>query len=63
MDMTSDQRLSTIIATASEILITRVSQELRRRGHADLVAQFTIDATSGDYDHLLATCVRYINIE
>ena len=29
----------------------------------DEVARFVDEATSGDYDHLLATCMRWFNIE
>jgi hypothetical protein len=29
----------------------RVQSAMRRAGHADLVTEFTDEATSGDYDH------------
>ncbi len=44
-------------------IIGRVRKALRQAGHTDLVAQFTADATSGDYDHLLVTCMKYVNVE
>ena len=39
-----------------------------RRGilHSDrpaLADEFIMEATSGDYDHLLATCMRYVTVE
>jgi hypothetical protein len=43
-------------------LMGKVRQALRRGGHDDLVAEFTKEATSGDYDHLLATCCDYVHV-
>ena len=40
-------------------ILGRVRQALRRGGRGDLVEPFTKEATSGDYTHLLATCLRY----
>lgn len=37
---------------------------LRRAGHGPAVLQeFTDEATSGDYDHLLCTAMRWVNVE
>lgn len=44
-------------------LLGRVAQALRRAGHGDSVAEFQKEATSGDYDHLLQTCMAYVKIE
>ena len=44
-------------------IIGRVSQALRRGGHADLVDEFREEAMSGDYNHLLATCLEYVEEE
>jgi len=41
-------------------IIGHVSQVLRMHGRHDLVTPFQKEATSGDYDHLLATCQRYV---
>ena len=41
-------------------ILGRVSRALRRGGHPELVKEFTDEATSGDYNHLLATCMEYI---
>ena len=42
-------------------IIGRVSKALRRAGHTQAVEEFTTAATSGDYDHLLRTCMEYVN--
>ena len=39
-----------------------VRRAMRRAGYGDRVDEFTKDATSGDYDHLLATCLRWVNV-
>lgn len=44
-------------------IIGRVRKALRKAGYTDLVVQFTAEATSGDYDHLLVTCMKYVNVE
>lgn len=40
-------------------IMGRARQALRRNGRADLIEQFTKECTSGNYDNLLATCMRY----
>ncbi len=44
-------------------IIGRVRKALRKAGYTDLVVQFTAEATSRDYDHLLVTCMKYVNVE
>ena len=45
-------------------LIGRVRTELRRAGYdKDFLEQFTKEATSGDYFHLLNTIGKYVHIE
>ena len=44
-------------------IIGRVRKALKRAGHADLAAKFLEEATSGDYDHLLQICMKYVNVE
>lgn len=41
------------------MIMGRARQALRRNGRADLIEQFTKECTSGNYDNLLATCMRY----
>ena len=40
-------------------IMGRVIKALRRAGREDLVKPFLEEATSGNYIHLLATCLKY----
>ena len=40
-----------------------VARQMKRAGHADLVSEFTEEATSGDYDNLLLTVHKWVNVE
>lgn len=42
-------------------IMGRVSKALKRAGHKDLVDQYINEATSGDYDHLLQTTMKYVH--
>lgn len=44
-------------------IIGRVSQALKRGGHPELVKEFQKEAMSGDYDHVLSTCMDYVEVE
>jgi hypothetical protein len=45
-------------------IIGRVQRALRQAGiAAEEVAEFRAEATAGDYDHLLATCLRWVSVE
>lgn len=44
-------------------IIGKVSKELRRAGYSDLVKEFQNEAMSGDYDHLLQTAMKYVEVE
>ena len=44
-------------------IIGRVRTALRKNGRPDLIEAFSRDAMSGDYDHLLQTCLRYVIVE
>lgn len=44
-------------------IIGRVTTALRKAGQKDKVDAFMKEATSGDYDHLLATCLEYVDDE
>ena len=45
-------------------ILGAVQQELRRGGATpEEVAQFVDEATSGDYDHLLQTVMRWVEVE
>ena len=45
------------------MIMGRARLALRRNGRADLIEQFTKECTSGNYDNLLATCMRYFVCE
>jgi hypothetical protein len=44
-------------------LIGTVSRAMKRAGHGDKVEEFRTEAMSGDYDHLLQTCMRWVDVE
>ena len=44
-------------------IMGRARQALRRNGRADLIEAFTKECTSGDYNNLLATCMRYFVVD
>lgn len=45
-------------------IIGKVARALRRAGApAEDVAEFTTEATSGDYDNVLATAMRWVEVE
>jgi hypothetical protein len=43
-------------------ILGRVSKALRRAGHGDVVSEYTAEATAGDYDDLLATTMRWVEV-
>ena len=44
-------------------ILGRVRRAILRSNHPELADQFVQDATTGDYDHLLATCFIYVTVE
>jgi hypothetical protein len=42
------------------VILGRVSKMLDEAGHGDLVETFHAEATSGNYEHLLKTCKKYV---
>ena len=44
-------------------ILARVRSALRRGGRSDLVDAFTKEATSGNYTHLLATVMEYVEVD
>ena len=44
-------------------ILGKVSKALKRAGEYDAAKQFVNEATSGDYDHLLQTAMKYVNVE
>lgn len=43
-------------------VLGRVARAMRRAGHGDAVEAFMAEATSGDYDHLLATAMNWVDV-
>ena len=44
-------------------ILGAVKKALVRAGHQELANDFIKEATSGDYNHLLATAMEYVNVE
>lgn len=44
-------------------ILDKVRRAILKSNHPELIDQFMADATCGDYDHLLATCFRYVTVE
>ena len=44
-------------------ILGRVRRGILCSDHPELADKFVMEATSGDYDHLLATCMRYVTVE
>jgi hypothetical protein len=44
-------------------IMGRARRALRREGRDDLIDAFTKECTSGDYNNLLATCMRYFVVD
>ena len=45
-------------------VIGKVNRELRRAGvTADVIEEFTTEATRGDYNHLLRTAMAWVEVE
>ena len=43
-------------------ILGRVRHAIRESNHPELEDAFWHEATSGDYDHLLQTCMRYVEV-
>ena len=44
-------------------ILGAVSKALKRAGLDDIAKEYIEEATKGDYNHLLATTMDYVNIE
>lgn len=44
------------------LIIGKVSKALKRAGHSELAEEYLKEARQGDYDHLLATTMKYVEI-
>jgi hypothetical protein len=43
-------------------IIGKVKKALLRAGKVELARQFEKEAKSGDYDHVLQTCMEYVDV-
>jgi hypothetical protein len=43
-------------------ILGRIRRAILESDHPELVQAFMEEATSGDYDHLLATCFKYVTV-
>ena len=43
-------------------ILSKVSKALRKADHVDLAEEFMSEATRSDYDHLLQTCIKYVEV-
>lgn len=43
-------------------ILGTVARALRRADHGDEVESFMAEATAADYDHLLATCMKWVDV-
>jgi len=44
-------------------ILGKVKKALTREGYKELAEQYYREATEGDYNHLLATTMEYVNVE
>lgn len=44
-------------------ILGKVRRAILKSNHPDLLDEFMAEATSGDYDHLLVTCFKYVRVE
>ena len=44
-------------------ILARVRRAIRGSNHPELAEQFLQEATSGDYNNVLMTCMRYVTVE
>ena len=44
-------------------ILGRVSNALKAAGLEEEAAEFLSEAMKGDYDHLLQTCFKYVNVK
>jgi len=44
------------------LILGKVSSALKRGGYDDLAQEFRSEAMSGDYNHLLNTCMQYVEV-
>lgn len=43
-------------------IMGRVTRTMKEHGHGDLVDKYREEAMSGDYDHLIQTTMKWVNV-
>jgi hypothetical protein len=43
-------------------VLGKVRRAMREAGHGDRWDEFSREATAGDYDHLLGTCMKWMEV-
>jgi len=60
----TDLTVNLVGQDGNAFLITgKVAKALREGGYYDLANEFTKESMSGDYDHLLRTVMKYVDVE
>jgi hypothetical protein len=44
------------------VVLGTVTKAMKKAGYGDRVDEFMEEATSGDYNHMLRTCMKWINV-
>jgi len=45
------------------VIIASVTRALRQNGYGDQAKEFVQEARSGDYNHVLQTAMKWVNVE
>ena len=57
---------ATVVLTGTDsnafAILGRVQRAILESNHPELVDQFFTEATAGDYDNVLRTCLRYVDV-
>lgn len=43
-------------------ILGKVSQALKKNGYKEMAQEFMAEATKGDYNHLLRTCMKVVKV-
>lgn len=44
------------------LMLGQVTAALKKAGHRDQIEAFRKEATSGDFDHLIQTCMKWVTV-
>lgn len=68
MNNTNDPLTDAVVQLTGEdgnafAILGRVRRAIIKSNRPELAETFMSEATAGDYNHLLITCMRYVNVE